>query len=119
MKYVIHVISFVLILSLCACEPNRPETVAYFAQSSGIAICENAMIKNKRYGDYDYAKDPAYAVEIKASAKCLDGFSKRVGLIIKSDCDKGECHRFDERRNYIEIERHTSDRLYFVINFIS
>lgn len=108
----------ITILFLSSCSPERPETQTYFSKVTKFPICKNAIVKNKKFGSYDYSKDPTYSVSILAKKDCLTDFLKIVGNKINKNCSNFDCRGFDKDSNLIDIKKIDNTEIEFTISFI-
>lgn len=116
----ILVSSIFILVSAAACSSKRPETASYFKEVTGISICKNASIKNKRYGPHDYASEPIYQVIIRSDQKCLTQLNDEIIDTFGIDCKfpiSDNCTFTDKKMNWYNIEKKSDGSLVFRLSF--
>ena len=104
--------------ALCAScsSPTRPETPDYFRELTGLQLCEEAGIRNRVTGPYDYEADFTYSVALKLDEECRTAFRAELFRLYKVDCDwSSVCNFMDDQNWYFEISRPIRDEQIFTM----
>lgn len=93
----------IITVMIPSCSSERPETVAYFKDLTGLSICKTANLKNQKYGESDYRSDFTYLVKIYMNSDCKSKFYQEVLREFKTDCSEFKNCQFESQYVYYEI----------------
>jgi len=98
----------VMCIAASACS-GRPETPAAFEQVTGIAICDEARVRNRPQGaEKEAGIGVAYSVELQMSQECQRKFLEQVKSLQQRSPVVGGTGRKNE---WIEVRMVGADRL--------
>ena len=108
--------ALLLIMLVTACTANRPETVEYFEEVTGLPLCPSAEVQNFQVGKYDYEVDFTYGVRLKLSDLCHRDLLQQIRVRLKTVCDpSAACAFHDENYWFYELSPVENGSVTFIL----
>ncbi len=105
-----------LVALVAGCSANRPETVDYFEEVTGLPLCQSAKVQNFQVGEYDHEVDFTYGVRLRLSALCHRELLQQISERFGTACNpSAACNFMDENNWFYDLSPSENGRVTFIL----